>query len=130
MRKYFRVLYYHYYLVYTRYIPDPSPRGTTVSLLGFSIGCILYPIFTCLNVFIKIYPLKNMNPVLHFILPAIFCSFLIFYHKSIHSKIIKEKPILFNNKRMTIIIVIVYTLFSWASIMIGLYLQRKFIDYI
>jgi hypothetical protein len=125
MSKFFKVLYYYYYLVYTKYIPDPSPRGTTVFVLGFSLASIIYPIIGCVNGYFKI-SLFYKNPVISIILPIIVLIYIIYFRKSIHKEITNEYPILFKSKKITVILVIGYTAFSMACLFIGIVLSRYF----
>jgi len=122
MSKFFRVLYYYYYLAYTRYIPDPSPRGTTVFVLGFSVASILYSILDCIFSYFNI-PIFREN-YLPSILIIIGFFYLLYFRISIHNSILKERPILFNNKKLTTLLVIGYTIFSMASIIIGMVLSK------
>jgi hypothetical protein len=122
MSKFFRVLYYYYYIAYTRYIPDSSPRGTTVFVLGFSVASILYSILDCIFSYYH-NPLFREN-YLPSVLIIIGFFYLLYFRIKIHNSILKERPIVLNNKKMTIFLVIGYTAFSMASIIIGMVVSR------
>lgn len=122
MCKFIRALYYYYYLAYTRFIPDPSPRGTTVFVLGFSVASILYSILDCIFCYYH-NPIFMDNYILS-VLIIIGLFYILYFRKRIHNSILKERPILFNNKKLTIFLVIGYTIFSMASIIIGMVVSR------
>lgn len=106
------VLYYHFYLFYVKF--DPEPQVTTLLSFSFCQSLLINGIldfialkFYCYQIKVWIFML-----ILAFI---IFLNYLIFHRRGQVEQIIKSKPILLNNKALSIIITTLFFLItaSW-----------------
>mgnify|MGYP000903560132 CR=1 FL=1 len=97
-----KVLYYSYYLFYTKIIPDNEPHATTIFTLSFTESliangiiniCLVFPLNTSLNKWIM---------VLLFLLVLVF-NYLFFNKNERGKKIVeRDKPLLCNSKVLSV----------------------------
>lgn len=104
------VLYYYYYLFYTKIIPDNEPHATTIFTLGFTISLIINGLLDILLTLFFDLISEMWIKVLIFIASIIILYFA--FGKSGKGKIIveKEKPMIRNNQTVSII----YTVFIFV----------------
>ena len=109
-----KVLYYNYYLVYKKVIRDPEPYVATVLALSFSQSLLFNGIGDIIALKISCYQIPVWAQFSLVILLIVINHFLI-YPIGQAKEIIKLKPIFFNNKKLSIIITILFFLIttSW-----------------
>ena len=105
-----KVLYYYYYLFYTKIIPDNEPHATTIFTLGFTVSLIINGLLDILLTSFFDLISEMWIKVLIFIASVIILYFA--FGKSGKGKIIveKEKPMIRNNQTVSII----YTVFIFV----------------
>ena len=106
------VLYYHYYLFYVKF--DPNPHFTTVLSLSFSQALVINGAMDIIALKFFCYQIPvwiQFTIVLLFI----FLNYLIFHRTNKAKQIIKSKPNILNSKVLSIIITILFFLItvSW-----------------
>ncbi len=104
------VLYYYYYLFYTKIIPDSQPHSTVIFTLGFSLGLILVGI---INLLISITIGKSLNKWEMIIIDLfmMFVLYLIYYRTGKGKKIVTiHKPKILNSNVLSIIMTAVFFL--------------------
>lgn len=105
------VLYYHYFLFYRRVIKDPEPHFATVLAIGFIQSLLI-------NGFLDIVALKwfcYQIPVLiqfSILLLIIYLNYLAYHRTGKAKEIVKQKPVIGNNKNLSIAISILFFLVS------------------
>jgi hypothetical protein len=117
--RFMKVLYYYYYIFYTRVIPDNEPHATVIFTLSFSEGWLINGLLDILmaHSFCKAIPAWFMI-MIFFIL--ILVNYLIFSRTKLSKAIVLEKPKFFNNHRLSIFIAGLFALVSvsfmfWGS---------------
>jgi hypothetical protein len=99
-----KVIYYYYYLFYTKVLPDTQPHATVIFSLSFIFSLILNGIINVILAYKFALALNRweMIAVLAFI---IFLMYLFFYNTGKGKRIVEiEKPKLFNSNGISIFI--------------------------
>ena len=112
--KIFDILYWHYYKFYTRVLPDEQPNATTIFVFSFVISVLV-------NGIIDYFAIKYFCiDIGKWVMIGVYClitygSYKFFFSSRRYLKIIKERPVLFDNKKLSSIAVYVLTflILSW-----------------
>jgi len=97
-----KVLYYSYYLFYTKIIPDNEPHATTIFTLSFIESLIANGIINICLVFSLNTSLNKWIMVLLFLLVLVF-NYLFFNKNERGKKIVeRDKPLLCNSKVLSV----------------------------
>ncbi len=97
-----KVLYYSYYLFYTKIIPDNEPHATTIFTLSFTESLIANGIINICLVFSLNTSLNKWIMVLLFLLVLVF-NYLFFNKNERGKKIVeRDKPLLCNSKVLSV----------------------------
>lgn len=97
-----KVLYYSYYLFYTKIIPDNEPHATTIFILSFTESLIANGIINICLVFFLNTSLNKWIMVLLFLLVLVF-NYLFFNKNERGKKIVeRDKPLLCNSKVLSV----------------------------
>lgn len=112
------VIYYYYYLFYKKILKDDEPHLLTTMALsaseGFTINVILEIFFTyffCLSIgkWIMLLNITLFNLI----------NYLYFHKSNRANRIVKEKPMFFNNHKLTIFIVVLFFIITLSFIFWG-----------
>ncbi len=107
MRKLFHVLYYFYYLFYTRVIPENQPHSTTVFTLSVTESLIVNGLIKIIIAYtFQIWYTKWIDILVFCIILVL--NIFIFYRSGLGVKIIKEKPVLLKSIRFSKLITILF----------------------
>jgi hypothetical protein len=119
------VIYYYYYLFYTKVLPDDQPHSTVIYTLGFTLGLIVnFAIDLVLSIIFKIHQSKwTMIGVAGFI---ILILYLHYYRSGKGFKVIVEKPMFKNSHKLSIAI----TLMVFFLGLISMFMEAFLIKYI
>lgn len=93
----FKVLYYYYYLFYTKIIPDYQPNATVIFTLGFTESLFVDSIFNILYVHFYCQTVDKWVGI-GIAIVIIFLNYLFFYRNEAYLTILHEKPKIWNNK--------------------------------
>lgn len=121
------VIYYYYYLFYTRIIKDNEPHLLTILALSATEGFILN---ITVEVVLILYQCKQTNEIIWM---GIIClmnlfNYLYFYKSGRAIKIIKEKPMFFSSKRISILVTFLFFILFATSIIWGSILTKYLLD--
>lgn len=123
------ILYYYYYLFYTKIIPGEDPHATTIWCLSFTLSWYIVTPACLLYAFImhEVMPLCIMIGVFITILLLMYLSFS---RTKKGKKIVQEKkPLLRGSNKLSIIFTIIFTaigllLMSFGSSVVKMVLDR------
>jgi hypothetical protein len=101
------VLYYYYYLFYTRVLPDNEPHATVIFTLSFSESLLINGIFDILSAhfFCQKIPMWLMISV--FVL-LITINYLIYSKKKKSRIVIERKPQFFDSHKASVLITLMW----------------------
>lgn len=106
------VLYYHFYLFYVKF--DPEPHFATVLSLSFSQSLVINGTMDIIALKFYCYQIEVW---IQFMITVffIFINYLIFHRSGRAKQIVKSKPNILNSKGLSIIITILFFLItvSW-----------------
>jgi hypothetical protein len=114
------VLYYYYYLFYTRVLPDGQPHSTVIFTLSFSESLLVNYGLDILGVhFLCKFLLTKWSMIGIFLLIAIL-NWLIYYRSGRNRRVVDQEPKLFNSNRLSILFTAAFFLFTtsllfWAA---------------
>lgn len=127
-----KVIYYYYYLFYTKVLPDNQPHATVIFTLGFILSLIINGV---LNIFLayKFGFALNHWEMIGILVLLIFILYLVFYKTGKGKRLVEiEKPKLCNSQFLSILlslllfIISMLFLFLEADITRGIF--NKFIS--
>jgi hypothetical protein len=104
------VLYYYYYLFYTRILPDDQPHATVIFTLSFSESLLVnYTIdFVGAHLLCR-FLLGKWSMIIIFILIAA-ANYLIYYITEKYTQIIELKPKFFGSSKASVAITLIFFL--------------------
>ena len=109
-----RVLYYYYFLFYTKVLPDSQPHSTVVFTLSFSLSLLINGLLSLVLAHFAGYTISNYVMVGVFIAVMV-VNYMVFYRRGKGKQLVKEKPQLFNNHKLSMLFTSVFflTTTSW-----------------
>jgi len=112
------VLYYYYYLFYTKVIPDNEPHATVIFTLSFSLGLLVNGVLKiCLALlFCESY---NEWPAIGITLLIMLVNYLLYFKSGKCFKIVEAKPRFFNSNEGSILITVIFFLTSASFLFWG-----------
>lgn len=122
-----KVLYYYYYCFYTHYIVDSEPHATTVWTLGFSFSLLINSLIDIPLAFLGV----KLNTWVYlgvFILTVVLIYLTLIKTKK-HIKIIQCKPVIFNSHQASIIISILFFIFTLSLMFLRPFYVKYIINY-
>ena len=121
------VIYYYYYLFYTRIIKDNEPHMFTILAISATEGFILNIIVEVVSI---LYQCKQTNGVIWMgiICLANIFNYFYFYKSGRAIKIVKEKPMFFSNNQISIILTFLFFIVFATSIIWGSILTKHLLD--
>ena len=111
------VLYYYYYLFYTRILPDDQPHATVVFTLGFTLSLIINCIVNIILAYTTNISLGKWE-MLGLLAIVLAIMYFVYYKNGKGKKIVKEKPMILNNT-----VSILFTILFFILAMLALFLQ-------
>ena len=117
------VFYYCYYLFYKK-ILDPDPRLAATLGLTSLIGFFLIAVLNITLAYLFCFDFNKYYIIATFVIIFLFNTFYFFTSKRVKT-IVKEKPMFFNSHRLTIVIVLIFSLFVISTLFwVGDYTNR------
>ena len=120
------VFYYHFYLFYTKF--DPEPEFATLLSLSFCQSLILNGILDFLSLKFYCYQIAVWVFVL-IVTFIILLNYLMFYRNGRIKQIIKAKPTLLNNRALSIIVTLSFFLLTASWLFWGPVLGKNILDH-
>lgn len=106
------VFYYYYYLFYTKVLPDDEPHATVVFTLSFSEALLInYSINVIGSHFFCKYLLGKWEMISIIVILNGF-NYLLYLKTGRGKKIVKSKPIFFNNHYLSLIVTLLFFLIT------------------
>lgn len=116
------VLYYYYFLFYTKILPDDEPHATTIFTLSLSESFLINVIIDILiSYFYCTFISKWTMIVITLFIMVI--NYFLFYRTGKAKNIIKLKPKIFNSNSLSIVFVILFFIITssflfWGPILV------------
>lgn len=123
-----KVLYYHYYLFYTRVLPDPEPHATSVFTLSMSESFFVVMLIDFIGAkyyctrFLEVWSMVAITAAI------IVANYLLFMKNKQGVKIVKDKPLLFNSVFISRFITILFFLFTTSLLFWPPFVIRDLIE--
>lgn len=117
------VIYYYYYLFYTRILKDNEPHLLTILAISATEGFFLNIIF---EIVLILYRCIETNIVIWWSIIFLIniCNYLYFYKSGRSMKIIKEKPMFFSSRKISIFLTLLFFIVLATSIIWGAILTK------
>jgi|SRR5690554_696155 len=122
-----KVFYYYYYLFYKRVLKEEQPHFNTYFSLSASIGFLVNGVidflvikYFCVNID-KWYPIGVFCVILSF-------NYWIFDYRGLGKKIVDRQPTLFNSKRISIVLTIVFFVITVSWLFWGPFYSRYLLE--
>lgn len=123
--KFLDVLYYYFYLAYKHVIVEDQPHATAIFSLGLIESFLLISLKDLLLEVIWAYRVLLWQNV-GMIFITIILNFVLYHFSGRYKNIIKREPKLFNNHKLTTIVVLVFFIFSLVMFgFSGIYINYK-----
>ena len=117
--KFLDVLFYYYYLIYTKEITTTTPLETTIFCLGFCMG---FPLF-CIIDFILTFFCLEVGQIAYFLIAGfpIITLYFLYWRTGRYRQVLKQKPKFFNSHKKTKVIVGVFFVFTASFMLWGVF---------
>jgi len=102
-----KVLYYYYYLFYTKILPDDEPHATTVFTLSVSEGFFINGILQIFLARFFCMPL-NIWPMIGVLVLLIFLNYFYYQRSGRAKEIVKTKPMFYSNHKFSIVLTLLF----------------------
>jgi len=106
------IIYYYYYLFYLRILKDTEPHLLTTLVLSFSISTVIDFLIDVISVYVFCFLSVNKWHDIVVNLLVLGILYLWFHKTGRAKKVVKEKPKLFNNHFLSIVITISFFIIS------------------
>jgi len=113
-----KILYYYYYLFYTKVLPDDQPHATTIFTLSVSEGFLINGIlqislahFLCISI--------DKWTMIGVLLLLIIANYFHFYLTRKCKEIVKLKPKLLNSNKLSMLMVVCFFLITFSFLFWG-----------
>ena len=101
------VLYYYYYLFYTRILPDDEPHATVIFTLSFSESLLVNGILDILAAHLLCKKLEMWLMIGVFVVLIIF-NYLIYSRTKKSRLVVENKPQFFNSHKVSIMVTLLW----------------------
>jgi len=120
------VLYYYYYLFYTKIIPEDEPNATVIFTLGASCSFPMGMLLDC----VLSYNCYYSNTYLLFSVSIVFWAlfYFLYYRTKLYKKVIQARPKFFGSHRKTIITVFLFFLVTASFMFWGPIVSKNIFD--
>ena len=109
-----KVFYYYYYLFY-RKILDPDPRLAAILGLTALTGFLLIAVLNVVLAYLLCFDFNKYYMIATFVIIFLINTFYSFTSDKVKA-IVKAKPMYFNSQRLTILIVLIFSLFVISTL--------------
>ena len=123
-----KVLYYYYYLFYTKVLPDDEPHATTIFTLSVSEGFLINGIlqisfahFFCISI--------DKWPMIGILILLIIANYFHFHLSGKNKEIIKLKPKVLNSNKLSILMVVCFFLITFSFLLLGAFYVKEILEH-
>ncbi len=114
------VLYYYYYLFYTRVLPDDEPHATVIFTLSFSEALLVNYTVDFIAVHLLCKYLLSKWSMIAILLLIIGINYLIYHRTGKNKEVVERKPRFFGSNTASIIITLLFFVITtsflfWAA---------------
>lgn len=109
------ILYYYYYLFYTKILPDDQPHSTVVFCLSLMESFIINGFLNIASILLFCYNISKW-PMIGILVVIVIINYLYYYRSKKMERIVVEKPKLFNSNTASVVLSVVFFLFSLLMI--------------
>jgi len=121
------ILYYYYYLFYTRVLPDNQPHLTVIFTLSFSLSLLINGLLSIILVYVFNYNMSEYMMIGIFsIIMAV--NYLVFYRIEKGKRLVKEKPKLLKSHRLSILFTLIFFLVTISFLFFGPIYVRNILE--
>lgn len=125
--KFLEVLYYYYYLFYTRILPDDEPHATVVFTLSFSLSILMNFILQVTFISLYCYSLGRWE-MIAVLLVIILINYLLFLRSKRNIDIVKEEPKLFRSSTFSLAISVFFFLLTTSMLFWGAFYTKSLLS--
>ena len=120
------VLYYYYYLFYTKVLPDNQPHATVVFTLSFTYSLIINCIVNIILAYTLAISLGKWEMIGIFVLIIIIMYFA-FYKNGKGNRIVQEKPKMLNSNTISLLFTFLIFIFGILALFLQADITRSII---
>lgn len=121
------ILYYYYYLFYTKILPDDQPHFTVVFCLSLMESFIVNGFLNIVAILLFCYNIPKL-PMIGVLIAIIVVNYLIYYKSRKMERIIVEKPKLLNSNSTSVILSVFFFLFSLLTIVTAPFYSKYLLE--
>lgn len=121
------ILYYYYYLFYTKVLREDQPHSTVIFCLSLMESFIINGILNIASIVLFCYNISKW-PMIVVLIIIIAINYKIYYKSKRKERIIIEKPKFFNNDVASITVSIVFFLFSLLMIVTAPFYSKYLLE--
>lgn len=101
------ILYYYYYLFYTKVLPEDQPHFTVIFCLSLMESFIINGLLNIVSILLFCYYIAKW-PMIGVLIAILIANYKIYYLSKRMEHIIVEKPKLFNNNIASVVLSLVF----------------------
>lgn len=121
------ILYYYYYLFYTKVLPDDQPHSTVVFCISLMESFIINGLLNIASILLFCYNISKW-PMIGVLIAIIISNYQIYYRSKRMERIIDEKPKLFNSNIASVVFSLFFFLFSLLMIVTAPFYSRYLLE--
>ena len=121
------ILYYYYYLFYTKVLPDDQPHSTVVFCISLMESFIINGLLNIASILLSRYNISKW-PMIGVLIAIIISNYQIYYRSKRMERIIDEKPKLFNSNIASVVFSLFFFLFSLLMIVTAPFYSRYLLE--
>lgn len=121
------ILYYYYYLFYTKVLPDDQPHSTVVFCLSLMESFIINGLLNIVSILLFCYNISKW-PMIGVLIAIIIINYQIYYKSKRMERIIDEKPKLFNSNIFSVVFSLFFFLFSLLMIVTAPFYSKYLLE--
>jgi len=121
------ILYYYYYLFYTKILPDDQPHSTVIFCLSLMESFIINGFLNIVSILLFCYNISKW-PMVGVLIAIVIINYKIYYKSRRMDCIIVEKPKLFNSNTASVVLSVVFFLFSLLMIVTAPFYSKYLLE--
>jgi hypothetical protein len=121
------ILYYYYYLFYTKILPDDQPHSTVVFCLSLMESFIINGLLNIISILLFCYNISKW-PMIGILIAIIIVNYKIYYKSKKMELIIIEKPKLFNSNTASVAFSVIFFILSLLMIVTAPFYSKYFLE--
>ncbi len=121
------ILYYYYYLFYTKILPDDQPHSTVVFCLSLMESFVINGFLNIVSILLFCYSISKWA-MIGILIAIIIVNYLYYYKSRKMERIIVEKPKLFNSNNASVVLSVVFFLFSLLMIVTAPFYSKYLLE--